>query len=75
MDILTTRSLNTFEEEEILRVLSRNKTDSTKNFAFVELINSLGNYTIDADKDIWDIEQLKMTNTNLHYGECNYHAL
>lgn len=69
VNILTpSGSLSTFEEEDILRVLSRNKTDTTKNFTFVELISSIGNYTID-EKDIWSDGRLEMYHTNPHYGE------
>ncbi|CAL1674854.1 unnamed protein product [Lasius platythorax] len=68
VNILTpSGSLGAFEEEDILRVLSRNKTDTTKNFTFVELISSLGNYTIDAEKDIWSDGRLEMYQTNPHY--------
>lgn len=70
VNILTpSGSLGAFEEEDILRVLSRNKTDTTKNFTFVELISSLGNYTIDAEKDIWSDGRLEMYQTNPHYGK------
>lgn len=70
VNILTPSSnLGSFEEKDILHVLSRNKTDTTKNFTFVELISSLGNYTIDAEKDIWNHGRLEMHHTNPHYGE------
>lgn len=72
MDILTYSSsgLAAFEEENILHVLARNKTDTTKNFTFVELISSLGNYSI--DREIWngdEIGSLETSHTNPHYGE------
>lgn len=70
VNILTpSGNLDTFEEEDILHVLSRNKTDTTKNFTFVELISSLGNYTIDAEKHVWNHDKLEMHHTNPHYGE------
>lgn len=69
VDVLTPRSLGAFEEEEILRVLARNKTDTTKNYTFVELISSLGNYTVDTEKDIWSVGRPEVHHTNPHYGE------
>ncbi|XP_012055335.1 PREDICTED: uncharacterized protein LOC105618403 [Atta cephalotes] len=70
VEILTSSSsLGTFEEEDILRVLSRNKTDTTKNFTFVELINSLGNYTIDTEKVIWSDDRPEVHHTNPHYED------
>ncbi|XP_011881618.1 PREDICTED: nose resistant to fluoxetine protein 6 [Vollenhovia emeryi] len=61
--------LSTFEEKDILRVLSRNKTDTTENFTFVELISSLGNYTIDTTKDIWRDDRPELHHTNPHYED------
>ncbi|EZA46480.1 hypothetical protein X777_00116 [Ooceraea biroi] len=71
VDILTSSSsgLAAFEEENILHVLSRNKTDTTKNFTFVELISSLGNYSIDADRVIWSNDRPEAHQTNPYYGE------
>ncbi|KAG5314333.1 NRF6 protein, partial [Acromyrmex insinuator] len=70
VEILTSSSsLGTFEEEDILRVLSRNKTDTTKNFTFVELISSLGNYTIDTEKVIWSDDRPEVHHTNPHYED------
>ncbi|TGZ56969.1 nose resistant to fluoxetine protein 6 [Temnothorax longispinosus] len=70
VEVLTSSSgLGTFEEEAILRVLSRNKTDTTKNFTFVELISSLGNYTIDTEKDIWSDDRPEVHHTNPHYED------
>ena len=70
VEILTSsNSLGTFEEEDILRVFSRNKTDTTKNFTFVELISSLGNYTIDTEKVIWSDDRPEVHHTNPHYGK------
>lgn len=70
VNILTpSGSLSTFEEENILHVLSRNKTDTTKNVTFDKLISSISNYTIDAEKDIWSDGKLEMQHTNPHYGE------
>lgn len=70
VNILTpSGNLGTFEEDDILHVLSRNKTDTTKNFTFVELISSLGNYTIDAEKHVWNHDKLEMYHTNPYYGE------
>lgn len=69
VDVLTPSSgLSAFKEEDILNVLSRNKTDTTKNFTFVELISSLGNYTIDSKKIIWS-DDSPAYYTNPHYGE------
>ncbi|XP_014475148.1 PREDICTED: nose resistant to fluoxetine protein 6 [Dinoponera quadriceps] len=68
VDVLTPRSLGAaFEEEEILRVLAPNKTDTTKNYTFVELISSLGNYTVDTEKDIWSVGRPEVHHTNPHY--------
>lgn len=71
VDVLTPRSLGAFEEEEILRVLARNKTYTTKNYTFVELISSLGNYTVDTERDIWSIGKPEVYHTNPHYGESS----
>ncbi|EFN89881.1 O-acyltransferase like protein [Harpegnathos saltator] len=67
VSVLTPGNFGTFEEEEILRMLARNKTDTTKNYTFVELISSLGNYTLDTDKDIWSIGRPEVHHTNPHY--------
>ncbi|RLU26672.1 hypothetical protein DMN91_000469 [Ooceraea biroi] len=71
VDILTSSSsgLAAFEEENILHVLSRNKTDTTKNFTFVELISSLGNYSIDADRVIWSNDRPEAHQTNPYYED------
>ncbi|KAG5323880.1 NRF6 protein, partial [Acromyrmex heyeri] len=70
VEILTSSSsLGIFEEEDILRVLSRNKTVTTKNFTFVELISSLGNYTIDTEKVIWSDDRPEVHHTNPHYED------
>ncbi|XP_025992851.1 O-acyltransferase like protein [Solenopsis invicta] len=70
VEILTSsNNLGTFKEDDILNVLSRNKTDTTKNFTFVELINSLGNYTIDTERDIWSDDRPETHHTNPHYED------
>lgn len=78
VDILTSSSsgLAAFEEEDILHVLSRNKTDTTENFTFVELISSLGNYSIDAETEIRSEDSPEAYHTNPHYGESTlrYHV-
>lgn len=71
VDILTSSSsgLAAFEEEDILHVLSRNKTDTTENFTFVELISSLGNYSIDAETEIRSEDSPEAYHTNPHYED------
>jgi len=56
-------------EDDVLHVLSHNETD-TKNFTFVDMISNLGNYSIDAEREIWnDDVKPDMYRTNPHYGE------
>ncbi|XP_076750177.1 nose resistant to fluoxetine protein 6 isoform X2 [Xylocopa sonorina] len=69
VDVLTSNSLNTLEEDEILRVLSRNKTTSTNNFTLIELIGSLRNDTFEASKGGWRMEKLNVRQTNPFYDE------
>jgi len=56
-------------EDDVLHVLSRNKTD--KNFTFVDMISrQLGNYSVDAERNIWSDDVRPDTySTNPHYGE------
>ncbi|XP_017891312.1 nose resistant to fluoxetine protein 6 isoform X1 [Ceratina calcarata] len=51
VDILTSSTLNTLEEEEILRVLSRNTTTSSNNFTLTDLIEHLKNETFEASNN------------------------
>lgn len=51
VDVLSPGGLGTLEEEQILRVLSRNKTSSSNNFTLIELIGNLRNHTIEGAKD------------------------
>lgn len=70
VNILTPGGLRkTFEEDEILHVLSHNKTETTKNFTFVELINSLSNFTVETEKNIWNIDKPEVHYTNPYYGK------
>lgn len=69
VNVLTPSSgLSAFKEEDILDMLSRNKT-ATKNFTFVKLINNFGNNTIDSEKIIWSDDSPEAHHINPHYGE------
>lgn len=72
VDILTSSGLNTLEEEEILRVLSRNETTSSNNFTLIELIGNLRNHTIETSKDRWPPVKFEVQETNLFYGEFGH---
>ncbi|XP_076165792.1 nose resistant to fluoxetine protein 6 [Ptiloglossa arizonensis] len=69
VDILTSSGLNTLEEEEILRVLSRNETTSSNNFTLIELIGNLRNHTIETSKDRWPPVKFEVQETNLFYDD------
>ncbi|CAK9807752.1 Nose resistant to fluoxetine protein 6 [Anthophora plagiata] len=69
VDVLTSNSLNSLEEEEILQVLSRNKTISTNNFTLVELISHVTNHTIETATDTWRDEKFEVQHTNPFYDE------
>lgn len=69
VDVLSPGGLGTLEEEQILRVLSRNKTSSSNNFTLIELIGNLRNHTIEGAKDPWKQEKLETTHSNPFYGE------
>jgi hypothetical protein len=68
VDILAPNNLDSFEDD-VLHALSRNKTDTTKNFTFVDMISSLGNYSIDAERKIWSDIRPDTYRTNPYYGE------
>ncbi|XP_020278398.1 nose resistant to fluoxetine protein 6-like [Pseudomyrmex gracilis] len=70
VNILTSsNSVDKLKEDDILNVFSHNKSDTTKNFTFVELINKLGNYTIDSQKNVWNDDRLKTHHTNPYYDD------
>ncbi|KAK1137719.1 hypothetical protein K0M31_002213 [Melipona bicolor] len=69
VDVITSSGLNTLEEEEILRVLSRNESTSMNNFTLIELINNRRNRTIEMEKDTWHEKKLSVPHTNFFYGE------
>jgi len=71
VDLTSSSGLSVFKEEDILGVFSRNKTDTTKNFTFIELISSLGNYTIDSEKIIWTDNSPEIHHMNPHYGKSS----
>lgn len=69
VDLLTSNGLNTLEEEEILRVLSRNQTTLPTNYSLIQLIGSLRNHTAEAGEDVWKPLHLEVQDTNPFYGE------
>lgn len=69
VDVLTSNNLNTLEEEEILLVLSRNKSISANNFTLIELIENQRNHTIETSKDTLRTEKLDDPYTNSFYSE------
>ncbi|XP_043792229.1 nose resistant to fluoxetine protein 6-like [Apis laboriosa] len=69
VDVLTSNNLNTLEEEEILLVLSRNKTISANNFTLIELIENQRNHTIETSKDTLRTEKLDDPHTNSFYND------
>ncbi|XP_076666635.1 nose resistant to fluoxetine protein 6 isoform X1 [Andrena cerasifolii] len=62
VDVLASGGLNTLQEEQILRVLSRNKTNSSNNFTLTGLIGNLRNHTVEAGKLAWKRENVQDTN-------------
>lgn len=67
VEILTSGGLNPLEDDDILRVLSHNKSSSLNNFTLVELIGHLRNYSIEPRKEMWRSERYE--HTNPFYGE------
>ena len=63
VNFLLTRGLMPLKEEDILRIIAQNKTESTNNYTFVKLIDSLGNKTIYNTRN-QEIEDY----TNNYYG-------
>ncbi|XP_043525105.1 nose resistant to fluoxetine protein 6-like [Frieseomelitta varia] len=68
VDVITSSSLNTLEEEEILRVLSQNESTSVNNFTLIELIDNRRNRTIETE-DTWHEEKLSVPHTNFYYDD------
>ncbi|XP_024941445.1 nose resistant to fluoxetine protein 6 isoform X2 [Cephus cinctus] len=67
---ILTPGLNTIKEEEILRVLAQNKTESSENFTFVELVSNLQNHTEltkNAADQEWRIDPPEISWTNPYY--------
>ena len=76
VELLTPAALGTIKEEEILRVLSQNKSESSsENFTFVELIGSRTNHSQVARNDLWSATRHEVYKTNPHYGESNLISL
>ncbi|XP_031833767.2 nose resistant to fluoxetine protein 6 isoform X1 [Nomia melanderi] len=69
VDLLASNGLNTLEEEEILRVLSRNQTTLSTNYSLIQLIGSLRNHTVEAGEYAWKPLQLEVQNTNPFYDD------
>ena len=69
VDVLASGGLNTLQEEQILRVLSRNKTNSSNSFTLIGLIGNLGNHTVEAGKVAWKQEKFDVQNTNPFYDD------
>lgn len=69
VDVLASGALNSLQEEQILRVLSRNKTNSSNNFTLIGLVGNLRNHTVEAGKVAWKREKLDVQDTNPFYGE------
>ncbi|XP_015434936.1 PREDICTED: nose resistant to fluoxetine protein 6-like [Dufourea novaeangliae] len=69
VDILTSDRLNTLEEEDIIRVFSRNKTTSSSNYTIIQLIGDLRNHTIETSEQTWKPRMFNAHNTNLLYGD------
>ncbi|KAG7202798.1 hypothetical protein KM043_009961 [Ampulex compressa] len=67
VDLLASAGLSVLEEEQILRVLSRNETGSSENYTFVELISSLRNNTILEGE--WKFAAPDLQYTNPYYDE------
>lgn len=67
VDVLTSSSLNTLEEEEILRVLSRNESTSANNFTLVEVIDNWRNRTTETEAT-WRAKELDVR-ANPFYSE------
>lgn len=67
VDVLTSSSLNALEDEEILRVLSRNESTSANNFTLVELIDNWRNHTTHTEAT-WRAKELDVR-TNPFYSE------
>ncbi|XP_029053165.1 O-acyltransferase like protein-like [Osmia bicornis bicornis] len=62
VEILTSVGLSPLEDDDILRVLSHNKSSPSNNFTLVELIGHLRNYSIESRKEMWRSERYKHTN-------------
>ncbi|XP_078033532.1 nose resistant to fluoxetine protein 6 [Augochlora pura] len=69
VDVLTSSGLNTLEEEEILRVLSRNQTTLSSNYSLIQLIDGLRNHTVVTSEDTWKPPKFKVRYTNPFYDE------
>lgn len=67
VDVLTSSSLNALEDEEILRVLSRNESTSANNFTLVGLIDNWRNNTTQTEAT-WRTKELDVR-TNPFYSE------
>ncbi|XP_033205713.2 nose resistant to fluoxetine protein 6-like [Bombus vosnesenskii] len=67
VDVLTSSSLNALEDEEILRVLSRNESTSANNFTLVELIDNWRNHTTQTEAT-WRAKELDVR-TNPFYND------
>ncbi|XP_046734694.1 O-acyltransferase like protein-like isoform X1 [Diprion similis] len=72
VDIIKSVKLNGLEDEEILEVLSLNKTENSDNYTLAELIDHLGNHSA-ADQQpaqqnrVWIINSTESLHTNTFY--------
>ncbi|XP_076290207.1 nose resistant to fluoxetine protein 6 isoform X2 [Lasioglossum baleicum] len=69
VNVLTSSGLNILEEEEILRVLSRNQTTLSSNYSLIQLIDGLGNHTIETGEDAWKPLKFEVRDTNPLYDD------
>ncbi|XP_066603638.1 nose resistant to fluoxetine protein 6 [Prorops nasuta] len=72
VEVLSSNGLNSLEEEEILRVLARNKSSSatSENFTFVELVANLRNHSVEGERNVWLLDK-REAHSNPFYDEFN----
>ncbi|XP_043498479.1 nose resistant to fluoxetine protein 6-like [Polistes fuscatus] len=68
VDVISTSAYTVLKEDEILRIFSTNKTDSSNNFTIVDLIGSFENNTnMETNKVPWKIKDTEVISTNHYY--------
>ncbi|XP_063973444.1 O-acyltransferase like protein isoform X1 [Diachasmimorpha longicaudata] len=73
VNVLATSGLKSLEDEEILRVLTHNKSDVSENFTFVDLVENLKNQSATANDFIWSHESLSSRDkTNFYYDKYKH---